>query len=179
MKVYFLERKQIIPRSRSETFAFFSDAFNLERITPSFLRFRIVTPAPIKMEARAVIEYRLALFGAPIYWRTVIESWAPKESFVDSQTKGPYALWRHTHTFEEKGARLTLLTLMRDLVEYSIPYGPLGRIANALFVERWLKKIFDYRAEMIARLMEAEDKEEERIERNRAIAGQSSRHCAS
>ncbi|HEU0183771.1 MAG TPA: SRPBCC family protein [Blastocatellia bacterium] len=152
MKIYFLERKQIIPRSRSETFAFFSDAFNLEQITPPFLRFRIVTPAPIKMEAGAVIEYRLALFGAPIYWSTVIESWAPEESFVDSQTKGPYALWRHTHTFEEKGARMTL---MRDLVEYGIPYGALGRMAHGLFVERWLKKIFDYRAAMIARLMEA------------------------
>jgi ligand-binding SRPBCC domain-containing protein len=175
MKIYVLERKQIIPRPRSETFAFFSDAFNLERITPSFLRFSIVTPAPIKMEAGAVIEYRLALFGAPVYWRTVIQNWDPEESFVDRQTKGPYALWRHTHTFEEKGARLTL---MRDLVEYSIPYGILGRIVHGLFVERWLKKIFDYRAAMIARLLEAEDKEEKRDERNRAIADQSSRHCA-
>lgn len=142
----------MIPRSRSETFAFFSDAFNLERITPPFLRFRIVTPAPINMEAGTVIEYRLALFGAPIYWQTVIESWNPEELFVDTQTKGPYALWRHTHSFEEKGP---LQTLMRDLVEYSIPYGALGRIAHGLFVERWLKQIFDYRAAMIARLMEA------------------------
>jgi ligand-binding SRPBCC domain-containing protein len=122
-----------------------------------------LTPQPIKMEAGAVIEYRLALFGAPIYWRTVIESWAPEESFVDSQTKGPYTLWRHTHTFEEKGARLTLI---RDLVEYSIPYGVLGRIAHGLFVERWLEKIFDYRAATIARLMKAKGKEEERVERN-------------
>lgn len=152
MKTYFLERRQMIPRSRSETFAFFSDAFNLERITPPFLRFRIVTPAPINMEAGTVIEYRLALFGAPIYWQTVIESWNPEELFVDTQTKGPYALWRHTHSFEEKGP---LQTLMRDLVEYSIPYGALGRIAHGLFVERWLKQIFDYRAAMIARLMEA------------------------
>lgn len=167
MKIYFLERKQMIPRSRSETFAFFSDAFNLERITPPFLRFRIVTPAPINMEAGAVIEYRLSLFGAPIYWRTVIESWDPEESFVDSQTKGPYALWRHTHSFEEQGPRQAL---MRDRVEYSIPYGALGRIAHSLFIKRWLKKIFDYRAAMIARLMKAEDKEEERVERNREIA---------
>jgi ligand-binding SRPBCC domain-containing protein len=173
MKIYVLERKQIVPRPRSETFAFFSDAFNLERITPSFLRFRIVTPAPIKMEAGAVIEYRLALFGAPVYWRTVIESWDPEESFVDSQTKGPYALWRHTHLFEEKGPRQTLV---RDLVEYGVPYGALGRIAHALFIERWLKKIFDYRAAMISRLMEAEDKEEDRIERHRAIADRPSRH---
>jgi ligand-binding SRPBCC domain-containing protein len=108
MKIYFLEREQMIQRSRSETFAFFSDAFNLERITPPFLRFHIVTPAPIKMEAGAVIEYRLKLFGAPIYWRTVIESCDPDESFVDSQTKGPYALWRHTHSFEERGRQQTL-----------------------------------------------------------------------
>jgi hypothetical protein len=174
MKIYFLERRQLIRRPRGETFAFFSDTFNLGRITPPFLRFRILTP-PIKMKAGVVIKYRLALFGALVYWRTVIESWDPEESFVDSQIKGPYALWRHTHSFEEKGPRQTL---MRDLVEYGVPYGPLGRIAHALFVERWLKKIFDYRAAMIARLMEAEDKEEERIERNRAIACQSSRHCA-
>lgn len=152
MKTYFLERRQMIPRSRSETFAFFSDAFNLERITPPFLRFRIVTPAPINLEAGTVIEYRLALFGAPIYWETVIESWNPEELFVDTQTKGPYALWRHTHSFEEKGP---LQTLMRDLVEYSIPYGALGRIAHGLFVERWLKQIFDYRVAMIAHLMGA------------------------
>jgi hypothetical protein len=55
--------------------------------------------------------------------------------------------------------------------EYSIPYALLGRIAHALFVERWLKAIFDYRAAMISRFLEAEDKEEERTERNRAITG--------
>ena len=165
----------MIPRPRNETFAFFSDAFNLERITPPFLRFRILTPSPIKMGAGTVIRYRLALFGAPIYWRTVIEIWTPEESFVDRQTNGPYALWRHMHSFEEKGPQQTL---MQDLVEYSIPYGLLGRIAHGLFIERWLKKIFDYRAAMIAHLLGAEDREEERIERNRAIADQPSRHCA-
>ena len=51
MKTYLLEREQIVPKSREEAFAFFSDAFNLERITPPFLRFRILTPPPIRMEA--------------------------------------------------------------------------------------------------------------------------------
>jgi ligand-binding SRPBCC domain-containing protein len=150
MKIYLLERRQMIPRSRSETFAFFSDAFNLERITPRFLRFRILTPSPIKMRAGTVIEYRLALFGVPIYWRTVIESWTPEESFIDRQIKGPYALWRHTHSFEEKGPRQIL---MRDQVEYSLPYALLGRVAHGLFIKRRLEEIFDYRAEMTARLL--------------------------
>ena len=77
MQTYLLERTQMIPRSQSETFAFFSDAFNLERITPPFLRFSILTPPPIKLAAGALIEYRLALFGVP--WQTRIKSWQSKK----------------------------------------------------------------------------------------------------
>ncbi len=153
MKTYLLERSQLIPRSRRETFAFFSDAFNLERITPPFLRFRILTPAPIQMEAGTLIEYRLALFGVPLYWQTLIERWTPDEAFVDRQLKGPYALWRHTHSFEEQGPRQTL---MRDVVEYRLPFALLGSLAHSLFTKRWLAYIFDYRAVMTARLLGAE-----------------------
>jgi ligand-binding SRPBCC domain-containing protein len=168
MKIRLLERAQIIPRPRSEVFAFFSDAFNLERITPPFLRFRILTPPPIIMAAGTVIEYRLRLFGAPIFWRTLIESWGPEESFVDIQIKGPYSLWRHTHSFEEIGSGQTL---MRDTVEYALPFGLAGRLAHHLFVRRWLDEIFDYRATMTARLFGMEDKEERKVEPLRAIAG--------
>lgn len=140
----------MIERSRSEVFAFFSDAFNLERLTPPSLRFRILSRPPIVMAAGALLEYRLALFGVSFYWKTLIESWTPEESFIDLQVKGPYSLWRHTHTFEEVGPDRTL---MRDRVEYRMPAGLLGRIARAAFVKRSLNAIFDYRAEMTARLL--------------------------
>jgi ligand-binding SRPBCC domain-containing protein len=166
MKTYRLERTQMIARSRHETFAFFSDAFNLERITPPFLRFRILTPPPIKLAAGTLIEYRLKLFGIPLFWRTVIEEWKPEESFVDRQVKGPYAWWRHTHTFEKKGS---YQVLMRDLVEYRIPFGLLGRLAHRLFVKRWLKAIFDYRAATTAHLLNAH--QEECGDYQRALAG--------
>lgn len=151
MQTYLLERTQVIERPRGETFAFFGDAFNLERITPSFLRFRILNEPPIEMAEGTLLEYRLALFGIRFYWKTLIERWSPEESFVDVQLKGPYALWRHTHTFEELGRASTLV---RDRVEYQIPYGLFGRIAHRLFVKRALKKIFVHRAEVIARLLE-------------------------
>lgn len=168
MKVYLLERTQTIPLSRQETFAFFGDAFNLERITPPFLQFRILTPPPIKMEQGTLIEYKLRLFGVPIFWRTLIEHWIPEEFFVDTQISGPYTLWRHTHTFEEISPGQTL---MQDTVEYSIPFGVLGTIAHALFIKRCLKIIFDYRAKMTARLLGTEGEEEKGIESFRAIAG--------
>ena len=150
MRVYVLERQQQIDLSRREVFAFFSDAFNLERITPRFLSFRILTKRPVVMGPGTLLEYKLSLFWISFYWQTRIEEWRPEEYFVDVQLKGPYALWRHTHSFEELGVGRTL---MRDRVEYAIRYGPIGRLAHWLFVRRSLKRIFDYRAEMTARLL--------------------------
>lgn len=144
-----LERAMRVERPCDEVFAFFADASNLEAITPAFLRFRIITPTPIEMRPGARIDYALSLFGVPLRWRTRISVWEPGARFVDEQEAGPYALWRHTHTFEPDGEA----TLVRDVVEYAVPLGPLGRIADALFVERALRRIFDFRRDAIARLL--------------------------
>jgi ligand-binding SRPBCC domain-containing protein len=153
MKNYILERTQVIERSRSETFAFFSDAFNLERITPTFLRFHILTPRPVVMQAGTILEYELSMLGVRFHWKTLIEKWTPELSFVDVQLTGPYSLWRHTHTFEELAEDRTLV---RDHVEYRVPLSILGRVAHAIFVKYSLKKIFDYRAAATAGLLAPE-----------------------
>ena len=100
-KTHRLEYVQVIPLERSTVFSFFSDAFNLERLTPSFLNFSILTPAPIHVETGTLIEYTIRLFGIPMKWRTEIERFEPEREFVDNQIRGPYRLWHHTHTFED------------------------------------------------------------------------------
>ncbi|MES1164548.1 MAG: SRPBCC family protein [Verrucomicrobiota bacterium] len=142
-----LERETIIPAPRARVFPFFADARNLERITPDALKFRILTEGPIEMHAGAVIDYRLSLSGLPFRWRTLIEVWDPPHRFVDLQTKGPYALWRHTHSFEDLPDGTTR---MRDRVEYALPFGPLGRLVRRLFVGRQLDTIFGHRQKIIA-----------------------------
>ncbi|HVX93690.1 MAG TPA: SRPBCC family protein [Polyangia bacterium] len=142
---YVLEREQFVPRRRPEVFAFFADAANLERLTPPTLRFSILTPEPIEMRPGTVIDYRLSLLGVPFRWRTLIETFEPEARFVDVQESGPYKLWRHTHTFEDAPGG----TLIRDRVEYELPFGPLGHLARAIFVQRQLAYIFDYRREAI------------------------------
>lgn len=149
MSAHVLQREQVIPRPVEEVFAFFSDAGNLEAITPGSLRFRILTPIPIAMSEGAIIDYRLSLLGIPFRWKTRIESWEPGRRFVDVQLRGPYRLWRHTHEFVpvEGG------TLVRDSVSYELPFGPLGRFAHALMVRRQLDAIFDHRQRRIEELL--------------------------
>jgi len=150
MTLYTLERKQEILRPRNDVFDFFSDPFNLERITPPFLRFRVVNEPPVVISAGSRLEYRLALFGIRFGWQTLIEEWKPEESFIDVQLRGPYRIWRHVHTFVDLSSDRTL---MLDRVDYALPGGSLAKPGRALFVAPVLKKIFDYRARMIERML--------------------------
>jgi ligand-binding SRPBCC domain-containing protein len=146
-----LAREQILPGEPDAVFGFFADAVNLEAITPPWLRFRIVTPRPIRMAPGALIEYHLRLHRIPIRWLTRIEVWEPGTRFVDVQVRGPYRIWHHTHTFEPHGGG----TLVRDTVRYALPLGPLGRLAHAAFVRRDLERIFDFRHAEVARRLGA------------------------
>lgn len=143
-----LERLQLVPAPRTEVFAFFSAAENLERLTPDFLNFQVLTASPIVMQEGALIEYQLKLGGLPMHWLTEIALWEPGERFIDIQRKGPYRSWEHLHEFRDVAGG----TEMRDSVEYELPLGALGSVAHALFVRRTLERIFDFRARSVARL---------------------------
>jgi hypothetical protein len=133
-----------VPRPLDEVFPFFSDARNLELLTPSWLKFHVLT-IPDKIATGVHIQYRLAWHGIPLRWTTEITRWNPPHDFEDIQLSGPYKLWRHTHRFESRNGG----TQMTDMVEYDLPFGPLGRIAHAVQVRRNVEAIFDYRYDRI------------------------------
>lgn len=145
---YLLTTEIFIPRPRSEVFAFFAAAENLEKITPAELNFRIVSPLPSAMAAGTLIDYRLRLFGIAFRWQTLISRWEPGVCFVDEQVRGPYAKWEHTHTFAEVDGG----TLVTDVVRYCLPIFPLGQLAYPL-VRLQLKRIFAYRAQRLGELL--------------------------
>lgn len=134
-----------LPKPRAEIFSFFSEAQNLEAITPPWLRFEVLTPGPIVMRAGTLIDYRIRVHGFPLRWRTEITGWNPPDNFVDVQISGPYALWEHTHTFLDSNGG----TLCGDVVRYR-PRG--GSVVNWLFVRRDIERIFRYREERLKAL---------------------------
>ncbi len=129
-----------------EVFDFFSRAPNLGALTPPSLSFEIQPPLPESIEVGTEIRYRIRLGPMPMTWVTRFDVWEAGRRFVDSQLKGPYASWWHEHAFEADGDR----TIMRDRVFFRVPFGPLGRIAGALFVRPMLRRIFTFRTHAVA-----------------------------
>jgi len=66
----------------------------------------------------------------------------PPGLFVDEMVKGAFAEFSHTHEFEEHEDG----TLMRDLFAYRSPLGALGKLADALFLERYMTRFLEKRA---------------------------------
>lgn len=140
-KDYTLRSSLWLPQSIDEVFEFFNKAENLQKITPPWLDFEILAPLPIEMKKGALIDYQLKLYGIVLSWQTEISRWEPPYCFVDSQRKGPYRKWVHTHLFREVAGG----TLVEDLVEYQVPGGLLAPMIYGLFVKRNVRQIFLYR----------------------------------
>jgi uncharacterized protein (TIGR01777 family) len=137
--VHFAE--QFIPEELEAIFPFFSDARNLEAITPDWLNFRIQKVSTETVRRGTRIRYRLKLHGMPLRWLTDIAEWEPPFRFVDNQLKGPYKLWYHEHTFHRvKGG-----TLIRDWVRFKLPMGKLGQWVGLRKVRSDVEKIFEHR----------------------------------
>ncbi len=132
-----------LPHPIDEVFAFFSDPANLQRITPPWLHFQVLTDLPAEISKGQTFEYKLRLHGVPIRWKSEICVWEPEKRFVDQQISGPYGSWWHEHLFYDLGGRETL---MRDRVLYTVPG---GRMIHKLLVKKDLVKIFEYRRDTI------------------------------
>lgn len=141
--------EQRLAHPPEEVFPFFADPANLEKITPAFLRFRVLGATTAQIGNGTLINYALRLRGIPLRWQSRVESWAPHRLFVDVQTRGPYALWHHTHEFEPDDGG----TIIRDRVRYRLPFGALGDLIGGGLVRRDLAAIFDFRAKRIQELL--------------------------
>ena len=147
MKIYNLTRTQFLPISLTEAWDFFSTPKNLSKITPEEMGFQILyISGGDKAYAGQIIRYKVSILpGIKVHWVTEITQVKEPFHFIDEQRFGPYALWHHQHHFKEVTGGVEML----DEVNYAIPFGVLGRLAHWLFVGKEVKRIFEYRHEVL------------------------------
>lgn len=147
MKIYEKQWEQFIDAPLDKVWHFFSRPENLNRITPKDMDFEILSDiSDMEMYPGMIVRYKVRpIANIPMNWVTEITHVREGKYFIDEQRFGPYALWHHQHHFEEKDGGV----LMRDILHYAIPFGFIGRIANAVLVEKRVDQIFEYREKVI------------------------------
>lgn len=148
--VYQLLRVQQLNCDIDKAWKFFSNPYNLSRITPADMKFAVLSEiADQPIYEGMTIEYKVSpLFHIPMKWKSRITRVEYQKGFTDFQELGPYKLWNHRHEFipNNKGV------LMKDRLNYELPFGLLGRIAHTVLVKKRLDKIFEYRHEVLEKM---------------------------
>jgi ligand-binding SRPBCC domain-containing protein len=145
MKTYRIQTELWLPERRDKVFEFFCNPYNLDRITPPWLHFQILTQPSTPMQRGTLLDYRLRIRGLPVRWQSEIAKWDPPRRFIDRQTRGPYSLWIHEHTFKVHGGG----TLVGDRVEYAVRG---GKFVQKFFVAPDLERVFMYRQKVLEAL---------------------------
>ena len=144
---YQLYKEQLLNCDIETAWEFFSSPHNLSKITPSDMGFTVTSdlgdePIYEGMEIDYIVS---PLLKIPMKWKTIIAKVEFQKNFTDLQAKGPYKYWSHFHELEvnDKGV------LVKDTVNYEMPFGFLGTIAHTLFVKSKLNSIFNYRYQFL------------------------------
>lgn len=168
---YYLQFEQWVPFPLDHVFAFFANPNNLPRIMPPATETKIVLlelkPPPPDHSALATLASTLAGPGSKITtsfrifpfaalhaeWVAHITEFEWNRHFADVQEKGPFKSWHHRHQFAKVVRNGANGTIVRDLVEYEVGFGPLGGIAQNLFVGRQIQQTFAYRQGILESLL--------------------------
>ena len=149
MKIYTLHKKQRLPISLKEAWAFLSNPANLKLITPDYMGFDILSGADRPMYPGQIIQYIVTpILGIRTKWVTEITHVKDTSYFVDEQRFGPYALWHHKHFIKviEGGIE------MEDIIDYKLPFGWIGQLFHPMIVKPKLEEIFSYRSKKLEEL---------------------------
>jgi ligand-binding SRPBCC domain-containing protein len=97
------------------------------------------------------VTWQATHFG--LRWRMTsrISAFDPPRHFVDEQVRGPFKRWHHAHHFDPDGHGGTV---MRDVIDFAAPLGPLGIVAERLVLNRYMPRLINLRNEHVKAIAE-------------------------
>jgi ligand-binding SRPBCC domain-containing protein len=153
MKLYDLIRTQHLPIPLDQAWQFFTDPYNLLKITPEWLAFRIVSGSGSRLYPGMIISFRVTpVFRLNYLWVTEITQVNAPHFFVDEMRFGPYRFWHHQHRFTANANGVTV----EDIIHYAIKGGLVGQLLNRILVRPQLNEIFTFRSRALEALFKPE-----------------------
>jgi ligand-binding SRPBCC domain-containing protein len=169
--------EQWLPYPIATVFDFFANPDNLPRLMPDWQQARIESATFAPPPWRPGTDHASAPSGASspvaagkgtrmtitflpfphapfrVPWDAEITDFEWDSHFCDVQRRGPFAYWKHCHRLEAQVRGALPGTLLTDHVEYELPLGPLGDLANRLFVKGQMESIFLFRQKRTGELL--------------------------
>ncbi|WP_235445098.1 SRPBCC family protein [Streptomyces sioyaensis] len=93
------------------------------------------------------VTFQARHFGLTWRLKARITAYDRPRGFVDEQESGPFKRWRHAHHFEPDGAGGTV---MRDVIDFASPGGPVGRIVDRVLLGRYMPHLIRVRNAYLA-----------------------------
>jgi ligand-binding SRPBCC domain-containing protein len=167
------QAEQWLPYPREKVFAFFANPANLPPLMPRWQDARVemveCVPPPLACAASGfaagkgsliTISFRvIPIFPLRLRWDAYIAEFRWNDFFCDEQRRGPFKYFRHCHRTREEVREGIAGTVVTDAVEYELPLGLLGELANALAIKRQIRGLFAYRQRMLPVLLSEPTKE--------------------
>ncbi len=156
------QAEQWVPYPAARVFAFFADPGNLPPLMPPWQRARVAraqyvsaSPGVVAGEGSLItISFRpVPLVPLRLEWDALIVEFRSNEFFCDEQQRGPFRYFRHCHRIREEVREGVQGSVVADDVEYELPLGLLGELANAVGVKRQIRSLFRYRQRMLPVLL--------------------------
>ncbi|NJL24621.1 MAG: hypothetical protein HC902_05255 [Calothrix sp. SM1_5_4] len=146
-----LQILQIIPASRFDVFDYLVNPANLPFLLQPAIDVQVVTPE-IELKRGVEVHFNMTRFGLTQSIRFRIEDVLRGSRLTYRQSEGVFAAWTHTMKFEDHGAGGALVT---DIVDYQVPMGLFGFLADDLFVKTDMRRLLTDRLKKAAEHFES------------------------
>lgn len=136
-----LQVSQVIPAPRFEVFDFLNDPSHLPALLKPAIDVEVFSP-DVPLKRGSEFHFIMTRLGLSQSVRLRVEDVLRGSRLTYRQAEGLFAEWTHTIKFEDRDERSTLVT---DLVDYRMPFGIFGTLADDLLLKRDLRKILENR----------------------------------
>ncbi len=151
-----LQCAKVIPTSKFEAFNYLASPQTLPEQLKGQIDVKWQNPG-VELKVGSEFLFTMSRFGIEQPVRFIVDRMTIGHSLTYRQVSGMYARFVHTIKFEERTPHETLVT---DIIDYEVPFGIIGRLADDFFVRSDLKKLLSHRLDLAVQRFQSQQSQQ-------------------